>query len=36
MSAISENCNRDHDIWELFNTLPNSLFTTSEAERDYQ
>ena len=27
--------NHGHDILRIFDTLPNFLFTTSEAKRDY-
>ena len=35
MSAISETCNRGHNILELLDILSNVSFTTSETERDF-
>ena len=35
MSAISETCNRTHNILELVDILPNVSFTRSKTERDY-
>ena len=35
MSAISETCNRAHNILELVDILPNVSFTISETELDY-
>ena len=35
MSAISETCNRAHNVLELVDILPNASFTISETERDY-
>ena len=33
---ISETCNRDHNVLELFDILPNFSFAASVTERDYQ
>ena len=35
MSAISETCNRAHNILELVDISQNVSFTTSEMEHDY-
>ena len=35
MSDISETYNRDHNILELVNILPNVSFTKSRTECDY-
>ena len=35
MSAISENYNRTHNIFELVDILANVSFTTSETELGY-